>query len=44
MEAKWRALDGIAKRQREADERRKKEAEQTQQEQTAAVSRPAMLQ
>ena len=41
MEAKRRALDGIATRQREADEKRKKEAEQKQ-EQAAAVSQPVM--
>jgi hypothetical protein len=41
MEAKRRALDGIATRQREADEKREKEAEQKQ---AAAASQPVMLQ
>lgn len=45
MEAKRRALDGIATRQREADEKRKKKAEQTQeQEQSAPVSQTVVLQ
>jgi hypothetical protein len=41
MEAKRRALDGIATRQREADEKRKKEAEQKQ---APAASQPVVLQ
>ena len=40
MEAKRPALDGIATRQREADEKRKNEAEQKQ---AAAASQPVVL-
>jgi hypothetical protein len=42
MEAKRRALDEIAARQRAADEKRKEEAERR--EQAAPVSQPAMVQ
>jgi hypothetical protein len=42
MEAKRRALDEIAARQRVADEKRKSEAEQR--DQAAVVSQPAMIQ
>jgi integrase len=42
MEAKRRALDEIAARQRSADEKRETEAER--QEQTGPVSQPAVLQ
>jgi hypothetical protein len=41
MEAKRRALDEIATRQRKADEKRKEEAAQ---EQAAAVPQPAVIQ
>jgi hypothetical protein len=41
MEAKRRALDEIETRQRAADERRKKEAEQQQ---VAAISQPVSVQ
>jgi hypothetical protein len=41
MEAKRRALDGIATRQHEPDEKRKKEAEQKQ---AAVASRSALVQ
>ena len=42
MEAKRRALDEIASRQRTADEKRKEEAEQRHQ--AAVVSQPALVQ
>jgi hypothetical protein len=42
MEAKRRALDEIAARQRSADEKRHKEADRR--EQAAAVSQPAVVQ
>ena len=42
MEAKRRALDGIATRQREADEKRKAEAERQQA--AAVVSQSALVQ
>jgi hypothetical protein len=42
MEAKRRALDEIATRQREADEKRKEEAERRQQ--SVAVSQAALVQ
>jgi integrase len=42
MEAKRRALDEIAVRQRAADEKRKKDAERQQQ--AAAASQPAVIQ
>jgi hypothetical protein len=42
MEAKRRALDEIASRQRTADEKRLKEAER--QRQVAVVSQPALVQ
>ena len=42
MEAKRRALDEIAVRQRDADEKRQKEAERQQQ--AAAISQAALVQ
>jgi hypothetical protein len=42
MEAKRRALDEIAARQRAADDKRKEEAER--QEQAATASQPALIQ